>query len=189
MRKKNHARSALMKVIGLICILLLVVVLLFVLDNGNKMDKKKQRNLVSLFEIFSPPKDLYQDLVCGELVFSKTKAVFEFNYEHKYNGKHNAGIYLENFTYDLYAKSYLPKMKVEIAFYCGSNIILSKNVEEFTPFLSKDGGGYMLLSYSVPDDLPNKDTIKCKVKILDYDSELEAKHGPLRFYIRKMSDK
>lgn len=145
-----------------------------------------------LFQRFAPPKDLYDYLVNEEIDLSKDDVVRRFEFKHKYTGKHNVGILLSHMPDELYElkQSYFAlKVRLEVNFYVGGKLTLSHHLgDEYHPFIGRTGSGLILATYNCPEDLPTDTLVLCEVKVVQPDRDLNRTYGPIKFYIRKMSD-
>lgn len=148
----------------------------------------------SLIRTIFPPKDIYDYLINESLDITEKGLTKKFEFKNKYSGHHSIGILLDKFSDDLYFKPlsqrYILKLKMEVNFYSQSTLILSRVIEnKYYPFIGKRGNGWGFITYKSPLDLPLDKVIVCEVKILEPDDKLSTTLGPVRFYIKKDSDK
>lgn len=177
----------------LLSILILTVVVIF-LFNKSIMSSDSPKELGLIVQTLMPPKDLYDYLINEDLDISKKDTIKSFEFKNIYEGRHDVGILLDKFTDDLYSVSisqrYKLKLKMEVKFYVNNLLVLSDIVEKnYDPFIGRTGRGFSFITYNSPKDLPLNKLIKCEVKIIEPDNVLTTVYGPVRFYIKKMSDK
>lgn len=117
-----------------------------------------------------------------------------FEFTNKYAGRHAIGLLLGGYTDHMYfsAKNGLPaiKLKLEFSFFLEESLVLSKEIEYFSPFPPWKGhwGGLWLNSYECPENLPIGEPITCQVKVIEPDTALHTTYGPTRFFVMKWDD-
>lgn len=138
------------------------------------------------------PKDLYSELVRGEIDISHKGDKKIFTFKNKYAGKHDVGLLLENFRDDLYFDQNTRtaiELKMEINFLVDGKSIMTRQISGgYSPFMGRTGSGFSAMHYIVPDELPINEPISCVVQIVEPDAHLN-KYAPAHFSIRKISDK
>jgi len=56
------------------------------------------------------------------------------------------------------------------------------------PFGGNNEGGYTLIYYETPEDLPVDEILRCEIKVIEPDVELAERFGPVKILIVKISD-
>lgn len=136
-----------------------------------------------------PPKGLYNYLACEELNIREAGSIQRLVFENRYAGRHEAGIVLTSFPVELY-RNHRVTLGLRVSFYSEGRLLLSRLVDsEYTPFLGKKDNGFTALIYRAPSDLPLRKPIVCEVEVVKPDQALADAYGPIKFYVRKMSDK
>ena len=180
---------------GVLFSILILIVLSILLLNRAILSSNSPKDLRHLVELLAPPKDLYDYLINEELNISEKGLIKRFEFKNKYAGSHGVGIILDKYSDDLYFKPlsqrHTLKLKMEVNFYLQNSLISSRVVEDkYNPFIGPKGrgSGFSFFIYDSPEDLPLNQLITCEVKIIEPDSNLYTAYGPVRFYIRKISD-
>lgn len=175
----------------LVSILILIVLAILLFNGWSSTTPKTMRRFM---QALAPPKDLYDYLINESLDISEKGLTKRFEFRNKYPGRHDIGILLAKFSDDLYfrplSQRHILKLKMEVNVYSQDALILSRVVEnKYDPFIGRKGNGFSFITYESPRDLPIDKLIICEVKVLEPDDQLNTTYGPVRFYIRKMSDK
>ena len=140
--------------------------------------------------LLTPPDDLYDALCLKPADFRRTGTSYECEYVNKYSGNHTIGVIVErppDITTDLGWKI---KAKVEVS--DGKAVLLSTEIDKpYYPFwggkFSK--GGFALVSYNTPDNLPIGKVLKCTITLVKGDASFEETYGRTSMYVAKASDK
>jgi len=145
-----------------------------------------------LFYTIFPPSDYHDDLVFDSFDITKKNSVKSFEFEHKYYGKYQLQLLLENYKklhFLDFKNKYYPSLKIEVSFYLNNDIVIKKTSEKLTQsFIAKNKGGYGLIYYKTPEDLPLDKVLKCDIKVIEPDVELAKRFGPVKISIAKISD-
>lgn len=142
----------------------------------------------------APPADLYAALGMVDLDVAQGGLVGRLEFSNKYVGQHVVGLLLARFHEDLYFMDrdlrFRPKLKLMVVFTIGDTVVIKRFVENsYDPFIGKDGSGFSLFEYNVPDDLPIAQKITCEVRVIQGDHKMQQEYGPIGFFVRKTSDK
>ncbi len=138
-----------------------------------------------------PPNDLYAPLTKGPIDVGKEKSSYSFSFVNKYKGNHNIGVAVEKLPEGHY-HAYKMDFEAEITIFQNGKAIMSKSITK--PISAYWGGynkigGFILLYYGVPDELPLSKPLVCTVKITKGNTTFKEVYGNPEFYIGKSSDK
>lgn len=155
----------------------------------NDLFPKKLRGLI---ELFVPPKDLYSRLVEEEIDISTKGAQKSFKFKNKYFRTHSVGLMSRGFNADWYFRwreDRITPLRLEVSFFVDGKKLLSKVVgEDCSPFIGRKNGGFSLMLYDCPEDLPIDQLITCEVRVIQPDEAMYQTYGPIECYIQKRSD-
>ncbi|MEW6089287.1 MAG: hypothetical protein AB1498_13400 [bacterium] len=175
----------------LILILFLLVTLLF---NKSILSFNAPKSIRLFVQAIATPKDFYNYLINEELDITKKGLIKRIEFKNKYTGKYDVGVLLDKMSDEIYFKPlserYNLKLKIQIDFYLQNSLILSYFIEnKYDPFIGRNDNGFSFFTYECPKDLAISKLITCELRIIEPDDELYNTYGPVKFYIRKMSDK
>jgi hypothetical protein len=140
---------------------------------------------------FFPPKDLYRLLVKEEIDLSQGEIDLIKNFSHKYPGRYEFGIILQDAPSDFYFNkaSHILYSIMEVVFLVDGKKVKHYSLSgEFSPFTGKDGKGLILGVYTCPADLPIDKSVTVEIATVGPSSPGSNKR-PASFYIKKFSDK
>ncbi len=140
------------------------------------------------FTLF-PPKDLFDPLAKGYIDVSKVDAEYSFQFVNKYSGWHTIGIAVRKFP-DQYYRLNRVGFKAEITVSQDGRLLLKRETARVTAYLWgwNKSGGFDLLFYKVPDDLPQSTPLLCTIRITKANRNFERVYGKPEFFIGKISD-
>ncbi len=141
----------------------------------------------TLTQLMFPPNDLYNKLAETSLDSNKLDKI-NISLSHKYSGRYQIGLLFSNFDSGLYWNKKRLDMEIDATCFLGNNILLKRRMTDAYPFLSKEGGGYALDVYSVPNDLPLDELVTCELIFLKFKNTLFDKLGNTKLYVQKFSD-
>lgn len=144
-----------------------------------------------LVQSFFPPKDLYRLLAKVEIDFKQGELTLKENFSHKYPGRYEFGLILENTPNDFYFNKDLHHLTSDMKVVFLVNGKKNKSYVlsgEFDPFIGKDGNGLILGVYNCPADLPIDKLVTVEITIVGTSSSDKIKQLA-SFYIKKFSDK
>jgi hypothetical protein len=161
--------------------------------NTRIMTSHSPKSLRLLVQAVAPPTDLYTPLGTVDFDVSQGGLVARVEFVNKYVGQHVVSLLLAKFQEDLYFKDqdhrFRPDLKLMIVFTVGNTVLLKRYVENsYLPFIGKNGSGFSLFEYNVPEELPIAQKIMCEVRIMQGDHRMQKEYGPVRFLVRKASD-
>ncbi len=173
---------------GTITLLLILTVSTGAILNTSIQKGKVLPQLRWYFQFFFPPKDLYTDLVHHEIDIASDSSESSFSFAHIYAGKHTFGIMGEK--YKFLAKEKVPfNAGIRFTFSVDQDIVWDTTVsEKYFGFSGKEGDGFALAVYEVPQKLPIDKTVTCRVRVLKADVLFHDKHEPIKIYVSKMSE-
>jgi hypothetical protein len=134
--------------------------------------------------------DYKTPLVKGEIDVGKKDSVYDFQFENKRMGNHAIGISFKKLPEGHY-HNYKSSFEADIRIYNGNKLLNSMHV--IKPMGAYWGGynnvgGFFLLWYKVPNELPSGVPLHCTIKISKEDSEFVSNYGKGEFFIIKVSD-
>jgi hypothetical protein len=175
----------------------IVLILLLFITTFNEMVLRNNFPAWSktLVQIFNPPEDFFERLTVEPLDIVDGQAGQTVAINHKYVGLHEMGLLFSKFDSNLYGeynRKYNGKYKfhllAKIKCFEGDKLLFEQSISDSSPFLGKAGGGFHLIHYKVPNDLPLNETVNCELFVSDLDMALVEKIGPVRFFVGKLSD-
>ena len=178
----------------LICFIgvLLLSFILFLSANESIMRLSGKGSLRTLTILFNPPKDLYVPLVKEQIDISQKGNEAEFVFKHKYAGRHNIIIGVEQKQFSLYIEKYGRKtsLVLDVNFYIEEERVFSLTTykKNRSVFYGREQDGFGLALYNCPKNLPMDKNIVCKIIVVESDLDLVNICGPVTFYVKKMSD-
>jgi len=138
---------------------------------------------------FSPPKDSAR-LSNGTIDLSRNGAIYQFNFKCNNPGIHDVRIISKKFTiHTYYSKDrYIPKFRLKVEFYDNEHILMTRFLksDDYDPFIARDGtggGGYSLISFKCPDDLPINKLITCKITVIEPDPYFNDSYSPVELRV------
>ncbi len=138
-------------------------------------------------QLVNRPKDFYDPLASEALDILDGHAEKNVTINNKYMGLHVVGL--------LFPKSVIPyveyhtlHLQADIKCYVENELRYSRSISSGGYFRGKTGSGFHLANYKVPKDLPLDERISCEFSVSDLDMEFVEKYGPVKFFIRKLSD-
>ena len=142
------------------------------------------------FDIFAND-DYSTPLIKGEIDVGKKDSVYDFQFVNKRKGKHAIGISFKKLPEGHY-HNYKSSFEADIRIYNGNKLLNSSYVKK--PVGAYWGGynnvgGFFLLWYKVPTDLPSGVPLHCTIVISKEDPEFVSTYGNGEFFIIKVSDK
>jgi hypothetical protein len=140
---------------------------------------------------FFPPKDLYRLLTKVEVDFKQGEFTLKENVIHKYPGRYEFGLILQDKPNDFYFNKNLHHLTSDMKVVFFVNGVKYKSYMlsgEFDPFIGKDGNGLILGVYNCPIDLPIDKLVTVEITIFGTSSSDKIKQLA-SFYIKKFSDK
>jgi len=143
-----------------------------------------------LVKSFFPPKDLYRPLVKMVVDFKLGEFALRENFIHKYPGRYEFGLILEDTPNDFYFNKDLHSLSSEmkVVFSVNGKKIKSYMLSGvFDPFLGKEGNGLILGVYNCPTDLPIDNLVTVEITIVGTSSSDKDKQRAI-FYVKKFSD-
>jgi len=144
----------------------------------------------SLWRRLFPPKDLFELVVKETIDVASTGVASIVTFKIKYDGPYVAGILLEQFSRNSILQKSGFKLRIKCDIYANGNLCFSRvTTENYTSFLGLRGNGLWLMEFQVPEEVPLKEQVTCKITIFTADEALQEKYGPIAFYIQKRSDK
>jgi hypothetical protein len=184
------------KIFGCIGITIMVLASLFIaiaLLNRTMM-RSDDVMLRQLAYMVFPPKDYYDKIINKRIDVTQKGSTTRHHFKNQYKGRYIIGLQLEKFSYetkyDLGSKKYRPKLNLQIRFYRDHLLLMTIAKDRYSSYLEKkDRGGLIIDSYLCPKDIPLDNIITCEISVIEPDIELEKKHGPIRYFIQKISDK
>lgn len=140
--------------------------------------------------LLTPPGDLYDALCLKPADFRRTGTGYVCEYVNKYSGNHTIGVIVEH-PPDI-TNDFAWKIKAKIEVSDGMAVLLSTEIDKpYYPFwggkFSK--GGFALVGYNAPDNLPIGKVLVCKITIVKGDASFEDTYGRTSMYVAKASDK
>jgi hypothetical protein len=140
--------------------------------------------------LLTPPSDLYDALCLKPADFTKTGTSYECEYVNKYSGNHTIGVVVERPPDVTKDTAWTIKAKVVVS--DGEAVLLSTELDKpYYPFWGGkfSRGGFALVGYRAPDNLPIGKVLKCKITLLKGDATFESTYGRTAIYVAKASDK
>lgn len=130
-------------------------------------------------------------LVKGEIDVGKENSVQTYQFVNRRKGSHAMGISFSKLPKGN-SYGYIPTFEAEVSITAGANLVkrsyVSKTIGAFSGCYNKIGGFY-LLRYKVPTDLPTGVPLTCTVKITRGDAGFESSYGKGEFFIIKETEK
>jgi hypothetical protein len=166
-----------------------VLLFLLILLVSSASFDSEGRGLILWRRLF-PPKDLFDFVIKEEIDVVSTGVVSIATFEIKYGGPYAVGVLLEKYSANtLFLKDDF-KLRIEYHIYSDETLCFSgKTTGDYTSFLGMRGNGLWLAEFEVPEEVPLKKSLTCKVRIVAPDEYLNKKYGPVFFYVQKKSDK
>jgi len=135
--------------------------------------------------------DLSTPLIKGAIDVGKKDSVYDFTFVNKRKGNYAIGISFKKLPEGHY-HDYKSSFEADICIYNGNKLLHSSSVMK--PLSAYWGGfnkvgGFFLLWYKVPTDLPSGVPLKCTIQISKEDREFVSTYGRGEFFIIKVSDK
>lgn len=179
------------------CIIVACILAVAMLNACNetilRSDSSFLKGLVLLMSI--EPKDYWVPVLLEDFDISNENQITNYHFHNKYKGLNLIILRLENYSsdvdHDIWAKKYIPELKMRLSFKINGEEYLSKDIENISSTLwsfQEKESGLTIAHYKCPDDLPIDSVITCEVKIIVPDPELASKCGPVKFVIQKISD-
>lgn len=136
--------------------------------------------------------DFMIPLVKGEIDVSKINSVYNFHFINKRKGNHTIGISVKKLPEGQHYHFYKTSFAAEISVFNGSELLMRTTVNK--PLTAYWGGynrigGFDLLWYKVPTDLPLGTPLTCSIKLIKGDPEFESTYGKGEYFLIKASDK
>lgn len=156
--------------------------------NEHILSANAPKSLKTVVEVFFPPRDLFDVLVKIPVYPENGNIRRTISFEHKYSGRHQIGVMLEEFESSLYSDHSTIAFRAEITCRLGSDLIMHKEADDITPFLSAQGGGYTIITYDVPSELPKTVDISCDMSLSSLNDVVFDKNGPALLFVRRMSN-
>jgi hypothetical protein len=156
-----------------------------------KKSQLSESTSVVLRNILSPPSDLYNALVDKRIDTDKDKYIDAITFKIKYHGRYSTGIFLERLPANFRKTNYDDlKLNIKLSFYIGDQLLLIQEpIKPLLHFVGKSEQGVWFSTFEAPDDLPVDDSLNCKLEVTIFDKKFVTIHGPIRFYIQKISEK
>lgn len=172
--------------------LFIILVLLALLGTAEVLSEGKHKT--SLWRFFFPPKDLFDLVINKDIDVTTTGEVASVIFRLKYDGPYNAGVYLAKLPNNGLPRDgthkYDFKLRVRMDVFQGDQLLFSESsTSDYYSFMGLRGNGLCLLSFNVPEDVPLKKELTCKVTVLVPDKASNKHFGPVSFYIQKASEK
>jgi len=143
----------------------------------------------SVVILLFPPNNIYDPLVVETLDISDGHAKTNVAINNRYMGSHEIGLLFSKFDPALlYQRKYELHLLANITCYVGDELHYSQSLNMGDPFLGKIGSGFSLATYVVPKDLPLDQSINCVFSVSNLNKEFVEKYGPVKLYIKKISD-
>lgn len=141
------------------------------------------------------PEDMYDpSLIEAQIDIGRAGPAGSWEFEHRYRGKHVAGLLFEKAWGDANFENALAsfRLTVELNFYSGAELVRSVYVapgdlEDFT-LPEKNGRGVSLYVYNSPPGLPFGNVLRCELTILEPDPAISSALGSVTFFLRKGED-
>lgn len=141
-----------------------------------------------LYMLVAPPTDLYTPLVKSPAVLDINAASYRFVFQHKYAGTHDLGISV-NKTVPAPVDTYDWGARYRVVFSVDGKILKTEIVgANPSPWWSQNGGGFTLLRYEVPRDLPLGKPITCEIVAVEAGQGFHAQYGSASFFISKSGE-
>lgn len=174
-------------------VLLGILVVLIVVVSCIVVEYVRRPSTQILIQNLNPPPDFFEPLAAMDVDFSKPGLVHEIEWENRFKGGYSVVFAVENgpashlSSIDAYRGDLRGELVVKVA----SQVVMRQGVEEyFQPFWGgkEMRGGFTLLYFSVPKDLPLATRVSCSLIINQGGQEFESRYGKTRLIVKKDSD-
>jgi len=140
------------------------------------------------YMVFSPD-DLYVPIVLAPFDVANSSSSYTTSFENKYPGFHAIGLIVQKPP--PVGEGYKVDFELEVSVLKGDKALLSQHLSQpILPFWSGEIGtsGVGLLTYQVPDDLPEDENLTLVVKVLKSGTEFVNLYGKTQLFVKKFSD-
>ena len=142
-----------------------------------------------LFNFFFTPKDIWQEMVVGDIDLTKFGRVQAVSFSSKYPG--NYAINLNVFCLEK-TDHYQSRIRLKCSIYQNGILINefeSKDADMHAGYIGLDGSaGIRLIELSSPKDFPLREEVEFRFEVIRTDSEFHKKYGKTSLTIDKDSD-
>ncbi len=140
----------------------------------------------TLFNVFFSPKDFYEPLA-KELLFDRAKE-YSFEVKHNYPGLYAVEVVAP--SSNGIGVPYEMDFAVEIVLKSeGKKILHQKISEPYSQFWRSEGGGIILLYYSVPELVPKSKSVQIMASVSGNINKFIENYGESNLVVAKNSDK
>ena len=142
-----------------------------------------------LFASLAPPDDYFAPLVSAPISLAQAGETGMLKFRHKYVGTYQLGLVAAK-PEPQGLPSQRAKFRLSIHCAAGGHPPFERQIDGYTaPWWSRSEGGFTLLNYEVPGNLPVDRDIECLIRVESTDSGFEQRYGPLSVFVRKASEK
>ena len=180
-------RKRTIRILSILGLLLALPISIWLL-NGVILRSNSPAALKTVVQLLVPPKDLYKPLVAKSIDFEEGTTLKIPSYHHEYVGNHELGIFFDNPDALTFQTNSKLRLIANLECSVEGKLRYSRIIESGNLFFGSQGSGYGLNTYVVPRDLPLDETISCMLTVSGMDIELIKKYGPIRIYVKKVSD-
>jgi hypothetical protein len=142
-----------------------------------------------LFQTLFPPEGLYDSLVELPVVLDGGAESYEFSWRCRFHGTHSIDIAVTRPPRTV-THSFDSDLEINLLISVGGSLALSLPGRLDMPFSTSGDypGGFSLLFFDVPEDLPAGETIRCVLLIDRGDPTFQEKYGDAMLVVRKFPD-